>query len=300
MAKKPAARRTPEQLKTTVWHDRDAALRDLKAAGLRERGEDYELGEYKPGSWMLLDRAAGEPASAPKPPPASPLTREDKVLGSLRKQPGRPPRGQPTVLIEAKAPKPAPKAKAKPAAKPEAKPKAEAKPEAKAPEAAPAPKANGEDHAAAETSLFKPLPKEGGPYELVIPEGAGPAFQKHTTHTAALELARKLRTPIQVRDKDGAIVRRYDWEEIRKTQVAAKKAQGTGSKRGGRQASGESRFARAFRLLTRPEGATARDLERECGWENVTQRFVNRASRLHGDAPITVLGDKHWRLEAKT
>lgn len=297
MAKTPSSpRRSREQLKTTVWPDRAAALRDLKASGVTERGEDYELGEHKPGSWMLLDRTEhdAEPAKPPAP------TREDAVLDSLRKQPGKPPKGTPKVLVQALAPvkKPvnqaaAPKPKVK--AETEAKPAVEPKPETKTNDkAAPTPESEIKP---VEDSLFKPLPKEQGPFELVITEGAGPAHERHATHTAALELTKRLRTPIEVRGKDGAVLRRYDWDDIRRTQEAAKKAnRGNTPHAGGRKPSGESRFARAFRLLIREQGATARELEKACDWENVTQRYVNRTARLNNDARLTVLGDKHWRL----
>jgi hypothetical protein len=296
MAKKAAARKTPEQLKSAVWPDRESALRDLKASRMPERGADYELREYRPGSWQLV--SPGEKIEQP--------TREDRVLDALRKKPGQPPRGSAVVVAFAKAPQkkaPAAKAPAKaPAMAPAKLANGHAKPdEAKAPEApkpeAPKPEAPKPEPTPAEAppkppSLFTPLPKTGQPYELVIKEGAA-NFPWHATHTAAMSLSRREKTIVHVRDCHGEIVRTYDPAELKRLKEASKPKRAAGV---ARTAGGESKFARAARLLFREQGATAKELEKECGWENVSQRYVNRASKFNDNAKIEVLGVKHWRL----
>jgi hypothetical protein len=316
MAKKAAARKTPEQLKSAVWPDRESALRDLKASRMPERGDDYELREYRPGSWQLV--SPGEKAEQP--------IREDRVLGALRKKPGLPPRAPVNVVDFTKA-----KAKAKAPAKAPTKAKAPAKqahvarmstatfkeavkaslalldvtpngeakdhPETPAPEAPkPAPEAPKPEPAAEAppkpASLLSPLPKSGQPYELVIKEGAA-SFPWHAAHTAAMGLSKREKTLVHVRDCHGEIVRTYDPAELKRIEAANKPKRAAAAARG---AGGESKFARAARLLFRERGATARELEKECGWENVSQRYVNRASKFNDNATIETLGDKHWRL----
>lgn len=60
--------RTLAQLKNTQWESREAAMKDLKASGVKESGADYVLGEFKPGTWQLLDRTDIDvPPEPPKP-----------------------------------------------------------------------------------------------------------------------------------------------------------------------------------------------------------------------------------------
>ena len=62
-----------QQLKQRSWPTQEEAIKELKRNGFKPRGADYEIREYKPGSWqvMPLDEAEGVDAppteSAAKP-----------------------------------------------------------------------------------------------------------------------------------------------------------------------------------------------------------------------------------------
>lgn len=320
MARRTITRKTAEQLKTMVWESQDEAERDIKASGV-PLGDDSELREYRPGSWQIM------PIAAPETPAAE--DREGTVLTNLRKKPGAPPRGEAKVIAQAKAPAPK-KGKAKAAAidgngkkdhrdPPSVLTASAAKPPAKAPrkakpvkpdprpgvvgiapkalekvaKATPAPEPVAEP-AKPSADLFLPLPKEGQPYALVIIEGTGEAFPQHAAHTAALDVARRLRSVVLVRDKDGLTVRRYDPAEFARKAPRAASGAGTRAKADG---PGEnSKFGKASKLLFREQGATAKELEAATGWVGVTQRHINRASKLNNDARIEHIGPKHWRL----
>ena len=72
------AYKTLAQLRHCDWPSREAAMKDLKASGLKERGSDYRLGEYKPGHWQLLDLADGAP-HAGTPPKVHPADKADRA-----------------------------------------------------------------------------------------------------------------------------------------------------------------------------------------------------------------------------
>lgn len=273
-AKKPAAKKTHAQLKNSVWTDEARALADLKASGLARRGEDYELREYRPGAWQLmpLDGADKKPI------------REEAVVQALRKKPAAEKKAAPEAPAKAEA------AVNGKAAEPPAEPPAPAvqSPQGDSGLFGDPPDPNAE--------LFTPVPSEEGPYEMVIAEGEG-VFPKHAGNTAAIDLSRRLGCIVVLRSANGKITRTYDWSVIKLTQAANKKERGSAPRKAGDKPGAESKFARAAKLLFRKQGATAAELERECGWESVTQRYINRASAFNDYAKITVLGDKHWRLE---
>lgn len=286
-AKKPAAKKTHEQLKNSVWIDEARALADLKASGLARRGEDYELREYRPGAWQLmpLDNAPKtaqalitKAVNTAIANGAEPI-REQAVLQALRKKPAtEAPRAQPEAPVDGKA------------AEPPAEPPASSvqSPQGDSGLFGDPPDPNAE--------LFTPVPAEEGPYELIIAEGSE-AFPRHAGNTAAIDLSRRLGCIVVLRSANGKITRTYDWSVIKLTQAATKKERGSAPRKAGDKPGAESKFARAAKLLFRKQGATAAELERECGWESVTQRYINRASAFNGYAKITVLGDRHWRLE---
>ena len=61
---------TLPQLRNMSWPSREKALADLKRSGVKERGADYELREYKPGSWQLMERGEdGAQMPLDDPPP---------------------------------------------------------------------------------------------------------------------------------------------------------------------------------------------------------------------------------------
>jgi hypothetical protein len=77
-----AERKRLEQLRHMSWQTRQEAASELKRCGVPEVGEDYELGEFSPGSWQLLDRtdnASQEVVNRPKAPPRRPLPKLPKV-----------------------------------------------------------------------------------------------------------------------------------------------------------------------------------------------------------------------------
>lgn len=328
MSKPPAARKTATQLMSMVWPDRVSAERQLKASRVPASTDAYELAEYQPGSWQLIAReAAGPPMSTEAigaavaaelagqemgPFPVGALAdgdkvREQSVIDNLKRKRGAKPRGAPEVIADAR------KGRAQPSRRPNGKHEpgriVPAKPAPAVIAEAPRMKETvtlfpdeGDDPAPpgpAVPNLLSPLPKEGGPYELVIAEGSGDAYPRHSTHTTALDLARRLKTTILVRDSAGTIVRAYEPGEVARLTRPARTPGGPvrGAKAGGRPSTGgEGKFPRAIALLSREQGATAKELERACGWENVTQRYVNRASRISGLGRIDHLGDKHWKI----
>jgi hypothetical protein len=320
MAKKPSPK-TVDQLKTMVWQTREAAIAEIKASKIT-LADDCELREYRPGSWQIMPLDDYTPS--PKARPAA--DREQVVLDNLRKKPGAKPRGEAEVIAQAKAPArkreaaaaidgngkrdhreigervapPPPKKAAAKQPKPQPgvvaiAPKAmEAAAPVLPPKLAPAPAAG------VPLNLGNPLPKEGQPYSISVVEGQA-GFPTHTAHTHAIDVSRKLGSAVLVRDKDGLLVRSYDWVKMKasvKEAAAKKRASEPSPAKGGRKASGESQFARAIRLLERKEGATAAQLEKETGWVSVTQRYANRAAVMT-DSTVEVLGDKHWRLKKK-
>jgi hypothetical protein len=324
MAKKPAPRKTVEQLKSMVWPTQEAAIADIKISKVTLT--DGELREYRPGSWQIMPIDA-PPAEDDYMPKAQ--DREQTVIDSLRKKPGAAPKGAPEVIAHAKAParkreaaaaidgngkrdhrevgaKTAPPVPKKAAAKqPRPQPGVVAiapkAMEAAAPELTPAP-IHKPAVEGVPLNLGSPLPREGRPYSISIIEGGSPGFPNHTAHTTAIDVSRKLGAIAQVHDKDGLIVRTYDWQKMKisaKEAAAKKRAANPALPKVGRKASGESQFARAIRLLERKEGATAAQLEKEIGWVSVTQRYANRAAVISGST-VEVLGEKHWRLKKRS
>jgi hypothetical protein len=60
------------QLRTRDWPTREKAIADLKRSGVKERGSDYELREFKPGHWQLMELTGDDAAqAAPEPEPES-------------------------------------------------------------------------------------------------------------------------------------------------------------------------------------------------------------------------------------
>lgn len=335
MAKKPSPKKTVEQLKNMVWTSQEAAIADIKASKVVLA--DAEVREYRPGSWQIMpiDAPPAEDDYVPKAPDRSnnaalarvQADREQTVIDSLRKKPGAAPKGAPEVIAHAKAParkreaaaaidgngkrdhreigaKTAPPPPPKKAAAKQPRPQpgvvaiAPKAMEAAAPELTPAPVQKPGTEGVPE-NLGSPLPKEGQPYSISIVEGDSPGFPRHTAHTTAIDFSRKLGAVALVRDKDGLLVRTYDWTKLKTLRKEAAKKKAAVNREGmpkvGRKASGESQFARAIRLLERKEGATAKELEKETGWVNVTQRYANRAAVLSG-LKVEVLGDRKWRL----
>ena len=327
MAKQPAARRrTLNQLKVAAWPDRASAVRDLKASGVAAHGDDYELAEHKPGSWMLM------PLNPPAAEPEAEPIREDVVLDNLRRKPGAKPRGAARVVAEALAPKGPSKPLAalrkvvgEAAASGGAIAEQPVKPHGKANGKAvtlPAPIAEPPSEA---QSLFadvteelagvelggetvepavkpapfdvSPLPSSEGPFEIVIRSGDG-AFPANNAVMWAVTVSRQLKVPVHVRNGHGELVRSIDVAKMKAHEKASRARGAPGRPAGsfGRPKSGESKFDRAAKLLFRDKGATAKELMKECGWPDVGQRHINRASKLNNDARIENLGDKHWRL----
>jgi hypothetical protein len=318
MAKKPSIRKSVEQLKSMVWPTQEAAIADIKASRIT-LGDDSELREYKPGSWQILPVGAAEDDYSPRPPDEETATAKDResvVIDSLRKKPGAEPRGTPKVIAHAKKPpikvngKRDPRPAAKKAAAPMPKKAAAKQPKPQPGVVAIAPKAMEAAASVAGSTppprpaiegvpenRPDPLPNEGRPYVASIVEGSG-SFPNHSAHTFAIDLSRKTGSVVLIRDKDGLLVRTYDWAKM-KPAPGAKKAARKGLPSVGRKPSGESQFARAIRLLERKEGATAAQLEKEIGWVSVTQRYANRAAVMSGST-VEVLGEKHWRLKKRS
>lgn len=322
MAKKPTPKKTVEQLKSMSWPTLEAAIADIKDS--RITLADAEVREYKPGSWQIMPIDA--PAEDDYVPKAA--DREQNVIDSLRKQPGAAPRGAPKVIVHAKAPRkreaaaaidgngkrdhrevgaktapPPPKKAAAKRPRPQpgvvaVAPKAM---EAAAPELTPAP-APRPIAEGVPLNVGSPLPREGRPYSISIIEGGSPIFPNHTAHTTAIDVSRRLGAMAFVHDKDGLIVRTYDWPKMKasaRDAVAKKRAANPNLPKVGRKASGESQFGRAIRLLERKQGATAAELEKEIGWVNVTQRYANRAGVIAG-MDVETLGERHWRLKKRS
>jgi hypothetical protein len=259
-----------DQLRSKVWSKAEQAKRDLKDSKVPERGPDYELRQGATG-WQLMS-----PLEKPTPPKTEEKGREQRVIDSLRKKPGAKPAGEATVIAFAK--KEATKVAPPPPPKP-------VEPPATPPAPPPPPEKPKFD--------LSPAPADGGPYELILREGEG--FAKHSSILSALDVSRKLKCAVHVRSKTGEIIRTIDAALIKAHEVATRKASGTPRKGVPRDPSKPSKFSRAIALLSRPNGATAAELEKAIGWERVGQRHVNRACVMT-KAKYEVLGDKHWRL----
>src|ERR1700733_6470467 len=99
--RKIGTRKSPDQLRSSVWPDRESAVADLRRSSMPVHGDDYELAEYRPGSWQLVPRGEAEPEPIRGERGPEPI-REEAVIASLRKQPGKPPRGAAVVVAEAR------------------------------------------------------------------------------------------------------------------------------------------------------------------------------------------------------
>jgi hypothetical protein len=290
MANKPVARKTPEQLKTMVWPDSESAVRDLKANRVPASTDDYELGEYKPGSWQLIPR--GEPAfSIGEDPALADVTREQRVIDSLKRKPGAKRRGEPEVIAEArkqpqkKSAKGAGKAKGAKTASPPATPAEPATPTVSlfADDTAEKP---GEPGAPA--NPYAPLPMSGAPYALVLLAADG-TFPDNSVVSCAVTFSKRNKCAVHIRDKDGAIVRTID--------VAAVKAQTQSRGRPAKNGSGVRGVGKseaAAKLFMRPDGATFDEVVKITEW-GISERFVNRLARAN-KCSVEKLGEKQYRL----
>ena len=305
MIKKPAARRSVEQLKTAVWPDRASAVRDLKASGVPYRGEDYELAEHKAGSWMLKPLHGSAETLGTKVSMNGNTDREGKVLDLLRKKPGAAPKGQPVVIAHAKAP-------AKPNGKAPAKGQGGAKGKTPAPPAPPPEPPPGTSE-----SLFRdvmdelaeqpapeptpepvkprfdlsPVPPKAGPYELILRSADG-AFTDLSTIAHAVTVSKKLACKVHVRNGAGEIVRVVDIAAMNAAQRAAGAGRGRPNNSGLPKGIGKSDGA--AKLFLRPEGATFKEVQVITEW-SITDRFVRRVAAAR-NCTATKLGDKHWKM----
>jgi hypothetical protein len=286
-------RKTAEQLKTAVWPTREAALADLRVSKLAARGEDYELGEYRPGKWQLLPLDGGE------------VIREDRVIENLRRKHASKGRAEPEVIAHAKAPpkkglarangkKPKP---AKPERKQAAQPSTPAKPPEKPAQPAslfpPDEPEAGKTDASAEPAAksadpYRPLPADDGPYEFHIRAAEG-AFANNNALFAAISFSKRMKCKVNVFNGNGKLVREIDVAAI---QAMARGSRGRPSKSGTGKGFGKS--AEAAKLFMRPQGATFAEVVQITEW-GISERFVRRLARANKCEP-EMLGDKHWRL----
>lgn len=265
-----------EQLRSKVWGKQEQAIRDLKASNVPARGADYELRQHGDG-WQLMsfDDAPGDVDPS----------REQRVIDALRKKPGAKPKGEPEVILAAtKDKKTSPKAAAV---------KAPAKVSV-APPASPDPVPSEPPDADPPPFDMSPAPSEGEPYELVLREVDG-AFPRHASVTSAINVSRKLKAVVHVRSVDGSIIRVIDAAAYDRY-VAQRRKASTTRRVGKRDPAKPSKFSRIIALLSRPEGASAVELEADSGW-SIGQRHINRAAKISGRA-FEKTADKHWRLKA--
>lgn len=142
-----------------------------------------------------------------------------------------------------------------------------------------------------------PLAVADGPYSLRIRHSD--LRQDYTVVDQARQISRSLKMPVEILGPTD-VVRLIDHQAISargrapkiptiRKAAAARKGSGTP------RVAGEGKFPRAIKLWSRPQGATEKEIVAVTGWDNLTQRYVNRASRMTG-GKIEHLGGRHWRL----
>lgn len=265
-------------------------MRDLKASRMAERGDDYELREYRPGSWQLV------PSTEMERTPS----REERVLTALRKKPGQPSRTAPIVIAEAKAPTGSRSKKAPKSGRPNGE-SDHGEGSGRASELAnDEPNVGEHDEAAGEQqpqpqpeppsapkNPYEPLPSKQGPFEVILRSQEG-GFAEAGVVAFSVELSRRYKCKVHIRDGSGEIVRLIDVAAV----AAMVRERGRPSKNGAPRGVGKS--AAAAKLLMRPEGATFAEVVQITEW-SITERFVRRLARANKCEPEK-LGEKHWRL----
>lgn len=266
-----AVRKTREQLKTAVWPDQAAALADLKASRVPAEGEDYALAEFRPGSWQLVMRdGSGEERVD--------VTREQRVIDSLRKKPGAKSRTEPTVILEARA-----KGKAKRSER-----------AVKAPPTLPEPPLGTSeslfalsDSPALPANPYEPLAGSDGPYEVVIQPGPK-TFTNAGVIGFVIQWSKRIKCPMQIRNATGQVLREIDALTIK----AAGRDRGRPAKNGAPRGVGKS--AEAAKLFMREQGATFAEVVKVTEW-GISERFVNRLAKANR-CSVEKLGEKNYRL----
>lgn len=126
----------------------------------------------------------------------------------------------------------------------------------------------------------QPLPYDGKPYRIVLREGVG--YPAHGTHSWAIEISQWRRAPVDVVDKDGAVVRTVDARQIkpeRKLRAAPSPAN--------RSAEMADWSKRALELAQSPAGAKRAELNKlreGIGWKAYLERLGKRFGlTLHPD-----------------
>lgn len=258
-----------EQLRSRSWDSEDKALRALKASGVPSSGADYALGEHKPGDWQLLPRDQLDESPD--------VGREQRVIDLLRKKPGAKPRGEPEVLLHARAPG------KKNARAPKSVDGTQQPEPAPPPAEEPAPEPT-------EPIEVSPLPREAGPYDFIV-AGSYRGGDAASTHIEALVLSKRLKAPVDVRNAAGDVVRRVDsaaYEAARRRRPGAPRAPSPRAPRA------DGKNARVVALLRRPEGASKAEIIAITEW-SFGERYIHRLAHTSRTSAETI-GKDHWRL----
>lgn len=115
-----------------------------------------------------------------------------------------------------------------------------------------------------------PLPHEGKPYTIALREGVG--FPEHATHTWAIEISDWRRAPVDVLDKNGALVRTVDATKIRRERRKSPAP-------AGRSTEMADWTKRALELAQSPGGAKRGELNKlreGIGWRSYLERTAKR------------------------
>jgi hypothetical protein len=241
--KRAFQKRSLEQLRSETWPDKAAAIRDLKRNGFAESGDDYAVGEYKPGAWMVLANKSDQGKGKAKPA----QTKSKPAASGVKSKPASqktetPPEPVPEPAVEAVPP--------------------------------------GTD--------LSPLPASDGPYEIAIREGEAESFPKHAAHTAAMDISRRIKGPVYIRDRLSKVVRMFDYAAYQN----AHRGSGAVGRRGTTSTTGKS--AEAGRLLLRDNGATFAELVAVTEW-SFGESYIQRLGRANS-ASVEKIGHRHWRL----
>lgn len=300
-----------DQLKSRTWKSLAEATAELKRNGFKARGADYEVREFKQGSWQIMPLEEGaEPApvkdvgaaasgfsvvirlSAKKRIDETAKTKDEAIAIAARlnaEHKGK----RATIYTVPKSKKGTAVVVPYDDAPIAIDPFAEAAALAAEANNTKRQKANGAhppkvEEKPAETAEptgndLSPVPEAGGPYHLRLP--LGPQFD---LAQLAERIAVKVDDLIEIVDPKGKVVRTIDHR------LAVKPARATRS--GTKQPRDTGKSADAVKLLSRPNGATKAEVIAITGW-TFGDSYIARLAKSNSMTMETI-AKGHWRLRS--
>jgi hypothetical protein len=262
------------QLKNRTWPSREAAVKELKRNGFKPRGQDYELRENSPGSWLIMELDA---ASETAPPAAAMNGTVVKLPTKAAKAKGK----------GAKAPEPAPVMEVSVTQQEDA-----ATMLGLLNRDAPVVDAPVVDAVVPEPENdLSPLPSEGGPYYIRL------AWPQFAILTAAHEVGRAFDlTSVDITDKTGKVVRSID-PRIGGAKPAKKKRGSTRSptpapRRSGAKAGDEAMAVEILALAKRKQGVKRTEMSALNGGVVINWKgYLERLGKRNGGLVVSVNKD---------